>query len=152
MKATKIIKSYGPPPYGGGTTSTTLALHTAKGVSRVSSLINPENLEGRVPVKTMSGQSPRSLKHYCVDWNNDDIMEDTASSGYSKTSAKSKTIASGSSKIPANPKIIAIELFKLQQRLYQVACATTISIFYIHISPVPKNASCPGHGHLGFSL
>jgi hypothetical protein len=53
---------------------------------------------------------------------------DTASSNNPRALAKTQTIASGSSEIPANPQIIASELFNVQQRLYQVVSATTVSI------------------------
>jgi hypothetical protein len=55
------------PLFCTGTTSTALALHVGKVPSWASSLINPENLEGHVSIKTRSGQSLGSLKHYSVD-------------------------------------------------------------------------------------
>jgi hypothetical protein len=141
MKATKIIKGKGSPP----STSIALALHTSKGASRVSSLINLEGLGGRIPVKTMSSKSLGSLKDYCIRWNDADIM-DTASSGNPKVPTKTQTLASSSSEIPAKPRVIASEFFKVQQNLFQIADATTVSpllsLILSHISPQsPKMSS-----------
>jgi hypothetical protein len=52
--------------------------------------------------------------------------------------------------IPAKPITIASELFSIQQRLYRLANATSVSTFP-HISPVPENVGYPRYGHLGFS-
>jgi hypothetical protein len=83
-------------------------------------------------------------------WNVADVM-DTTSSGKKKTLAGTQTLAAGNPPpIPAKPMAIACELLSIQQRLYRVADATTVSI-YPYISPVPENAGCPGYGHSGFS-
>jgi hypothetical protein len=107
--------------------------------------MNPKLGKGRVSMKTMSGHSLGSLKQYCLDWNNSDPMEvDSASSR--------------SSEVPAKPKAIAKEFFKVQQSLSKVPDASTISNFLCltlfsqtYISPVLGNVGCPGLGHPGFS-
>jgi hypothetical protein len=105
-KATKIIKGkdYVPP------SSIAIELHTGKGASRVSSLVNPE-LEGHCPLQTTSGRSLGSLKDYCLKWNAADVM-DTTSSGKLKAPAKTQALAAGSPPdIPAKPRAIASEFF-----------------------------------------
>jgi hypothetical protein len=74
---------------------------------------------------------------------------DTTSSSKKKALARTQ-IADTPPAISAKPIAIASELFSIQQRLYRLAEATNVSICP-YISPVPKNVSCPGYGHLGFS-
>jgi hypothetical protein len=123
--------------------------HTSKGAARISSLINPE-LEGHAPLQTKSGNSLGYLKEYCLKWNVANVM-DTANSGKQKVPAGTQALIAGNpSDISAKPRAIASELFNIQQRLFLVSDATNISI-EPYISPVPKNAGCPEHGHPGFS-
>jgi hypothetical protein len=144
FKMTKIIKEKGVTPPA----STAMTLHTSKGAAWISSFYTLE-LDGRVSLWTKSDNSLGSLKEYCMRWNATDVM-DTSSSG-KKTLAGTQTLAAGNPPaIPAKPMAIASELFSIQQRLYRMADATTVSI-YPYISPVPKNAGCPGYGHSGFS-
>jgi hypothetical protein len=115
-----------------------LTLHTNKGATRISSLINPE-LEGCAPLQTKSGNSLGSLKEYCLKWNAADVM-DTASSGKLKAPAGTQSLAAGSPpKVPAKSRAIASELFSIQQRLFLVNNATIVSIspllVFSHISP-----------------
>jgi hypothetical protein len=123
-KITKIItkeKNATPPA------STAMTLHTSKGAARISSLISLA-LEGRAPLKTKSGNSLGSLKEYCLKWNAADVM-DTASFGKRKAPAETQAIVAGNpSDISAKPIAIASELFSIQQRLYLVANATTLSV------------------------
>jgi outer membrane biosynthesis protein TonB len=107
--------------------STTLTLHTSKGAARISSLINPK-LEGRAPLQTKSGNSLGSLKEYCLKWNAADVM-DTASSGKQKALVGTQVLVAGSpSDVPAKPRAIVGELFSIQQRLFLVSNATTVSV------------------------
>jgi hypothetical protein len=99
---------------------------------------------------TKSDNSLGSLKEYCIRWNAADVM-DIASSGQKKTLAGTQALAAGNP--PAyrpSPEPLPSELFSIQQRLYRMVDATTISI-YPYISPVPENAGYPEYGHLGFS-
>jgi hypothetical protein len=128
--------------------SSALALHFGKAAARPSFFETPE-LEGRISLLTKSDKSLGSLKEYCVKWNDANCM-DTASS-------KKKKLAEGSATgnladiLAAKPIAIASELLSIQQRLHLLADATNVSLFYIYISPVPKNVGCPGYGHPGFS-
>jgi hypothetical protein len=145
FKMTKIIKEKGVTPPA----STAMTLHTSKGAARISSFHTLE-LDGRVSLRTKSDNNLGFLKEYCMRWNAADVM-DTASSGQKKTLAETQALAAGNPPdIPAKPRAIASELFSIQQRLYRVADATTVSI-YPYISPVPENASCPEYGHSVFS-
>jgi hypothetical protein len=137
---TKIVKEKGATPPA----STAMTLHTSKGAARVSSFHTPD-LDGHVSLRTKSDNSLGSLKEYCMKWNA------TASSGQKKTLAGTQALATGNPPdISAKPRAIASELFSIQQRLYRVADATTVSI-YPYISLVHENAGCPEYGHPGFS-
>jgi hypothetical protein len=126
-----------------------MTLHTSKGAPWISSFHTLE-LDGRVSLRTKSDNSLGSLKEYCMRWNAVDVM-DTTSFGKKKTLAGTQTLAAGNPPaILAKPVAIASELFSIQQRLYRMANAITISI-YPYISRVPENVRCPGYGHLGFS-
>jgi hypothetical protein len=84
-----------------------------------------------------------------MKWNDADFV-DTASSSKKKALAGTQTVAIvNPSAIPAKPVAIASELFSIQQRLYRLADATTVSICP-YISLVPENAGCPEYGHPGF--
>jgi hypothetical protein len=118
--------------------SKALTLHAGKEAARISSLINPK-LEGRAPLQTKSGNSLGSHKEYCLIWNAADVM-DTASSDKLKAPAGTQSLAAGSPpEVLAKPRAIASELFSIQQRLFLVNDATTISIspllVFSHISP-----------------
>jgi hypothetical protein len=146
FKMTQIIKT-APAPAKTAPASSAMTLHTGKGAARVSSFHTPE-LEDRVSLQTKSDNSLGSLKEYCMKWNDADFV-DTASSGKKKTLAGTPA-PSNPDVIPAKPVAIASKLFSIQQRLYRLAEATNVST-YPYISPVPKNAGCPGYGHPGFS-
>jgi hypothetical protein len=76
---------------------------------------------------------------------------DTASSDKKKMPAGTQALVAGNpTNKPAKPIATANKLFSIQQRLFLVSNATTISI-HPYISPVPENAGCPGYGHSGFS-
>jgi hypothetical protein len=144
-KITKIIQEKSDTP----SASTAMTLHTDKGAAQMSSLINPE-LECRAPLKTKSGNILGSLKEYCLKWNAADVL-DTASIGKKKAPTGTQILLAGNpTDIPAKPIAIASELFSIQQRLFLVSNATTVSI-HPYISPVSKNAGGPEHGHSGFS-
>jgi hypothetical protein len=138
---TQIVKEkHVTPP-----ASSAMTLHTSKGAAWVSSFHTPE-LDGRVSLRTKSDNGLGSLKDYCMKWNDADFV-DTASSGKKKTLARTQA--------PGNPsailaKPIASELFSIQQRLYRLSEASTVSI-HPYISPVPENAFCLEYGHPGFS-
>jgi hypothetical protein len=141
---TQIIKEKGATP----PSSSAMTLHTSKGAAQISSFHIPE-LDGRVSLRTKSDNSLGSLKEYCMRWNDADVM-DTASSSKKKALARTQTIATGNPPaILAKPVAIASELFSIQQRLYRMADATTISI-YPYISPVPENVGCLEYRYPGF--
>jgi hypothetical protein len=75
----------------------------------------------------MSGKSLGSLKDYFIKWNTADIM-DTTSSGNPKAPAKTQALIAGGPEIPVKPRVIASEFFKVQQNLFQITDATTVSI------------------------
>jgi hypothetical protein len=65
---------------------------------------------------------------------------DTTSSGKLKAPAKTQALAAGGlPDIPAKPRAIASEFFQVQQKLYLISDATTVSISplltFSHISP-----------------
>jgi hypothetical protein len=96
-------------------------------------------IEGRVPVQTKSGKSLGSLKDYFLKWKAADVM-DTASFGNPKAPTKTQALAvGGPPEIPVKLRAIASELFKVQQNLFKIADATTVSIstplILSHISP-----------------
>jgi hypothetical protein len=105
-------------------------------------------LEGHVSLLTKSDKSLGSLKEYCVKWNDADSM-DTASSKNKKL-AKASATGDPADILAAKPIPIASKLLSIQQRLHLLADATNVSLFYIY-PPVPKNISCLGYGHPGFS-
>jgi hypothetical protein len=145
FKMTKIIKEKSATPPA----STAMTLHTSKGAARVSSF-NTAELDGRGPMQTKSGNSLDSLKEYYLMCNAADVM-DMASSGKKKAPAGTQALIVGNPPdIPARPRAIASELFSIQQRLYLVADANTVSI-YPYIFPVPENVGCLEYGHSGFS-
>jgi hypothetical protein len=101
-------------------------------------------------MQTKSGNNLDSLKEYCLMCNAADVM-DTTSSGKKKAPAETQALDTGNPPdILARPRAIASELFNIQQRLYLVADANTVSI-YPYISPVPENVGCTKYGHSGFS-
>jgi hypothetical protein len=126
-----------------------MTLHTSKGAARVSSFHTP-GLDGHVSLRTKSDNSLGSLKDYCMKWNDADFV-DTASFGKKKALAGTQTVTTGNPPaIPAKPVAIASELFSIQQRLYHVADATTVTT-YPYISLVHEDVGCLGYGHLGSS-
>jgi hypothetical protein len=128
--------------------SSTMSLHFGKAAARPSFFDTPE-LEGRVSLLTKSDKSLGSLKEHCIKWNDADSM-DTADSKNKKL-AKASATGNPTDILAAKPIPIASELLSIQQRLHLLADATNVSLFYIYISPVPKNVGCPGYGHPGFS-
>jgi hypothetical protein len=145
FKMTQIVKEKRVTPPA----SSAMTLHTSKGAARVSSFHTPE-LDGRVSLRTKSDNSLGSLKDYYMKWNDADFV-DTTSSSKKKALAGTQTAATGNPPaIPAKPVAIASELFSIQQRLYRLSEASTVSI-HPYISPVPENAGCPEYGHPGFS-
>jgi hypothetical protein len=70
-----------------------------------------------------------------MNWNDADFV-DTASSGKKKTLAGTQAPGNPAA-IPAKPVAIASELFSIQQRLYRLSEASTVSI-YPYISQSPK--------------
>jgi hypothetical protein len=128
--------------------SSALALHFAKAAARPS-FFEMLELEGRVSLMTKSDNSLGSLKEYCTKWNDADFM-DTASSQKKKL-AEALAIGNPADILAAKPIAIASELLSIQQRLHLLADATNVSLFYIYISPVPKNVGYPGYEHPRFS-
>jgi hypothetical protein len=128
--------------------SSALALHFGNAAARPSFFETPE-LEGRVSLLTKSDKSLGSLKEHCIKWNNTDSMDTTDS----KNKKLAEALATGNPTdiLAVKPIPIASELLSIQQRLHLLADATNVSLFYIYISPVPKNVGCPGYGHPGFS-
>jgi hypothetical protein len=128
--------------------SSALALHFGKAAARPS-FFDTTELEGHVSLLTKSDQSLGSLKEHCIRWNDADSM-DTADSK-SKKLAEASATGNPADILAAKPIPIACELLSLQQRLHLLADATNVSLFYIYVSPVPKNVGCPGYGQPGFS-
>jgi hypothetical protein len=82
---------------------------------------------------------------------------DTTSSGKQKASAGTQALAGGGPpEVPAKPRAIASELFNIQQRLFLVNDANTVSISSLlilgHISPQsPKMSAARNVGIRDFS-
>jgi hypothetical protein len=129
--------------------SSALALHFGKGAARPS-FFDTLELEGRVSLLTKRDKSLVSLKEHCIRWNDADSM-DTADSR-SKKLAEASATGNPADILAAKPVPIACELLSLQQRLHLLADATNVSLFYIYISPVPKNVGCPGYGSRDFPI
>jgi hypothetical protein len=53
---------------------------------------------------------------------------DTTSSSNPKAPAKTQALVAGGPEIPVKPRVIASEFFKVQQNLFQITDATTVSI------------------------
>jgi hypothetical protein len=113
-----------------------VALHHGRAASRPGYRTNffetPE-LEGIVPLETMSDQSLGSLKEQCVQWNEASCM-DTADSR-SKKMAEASATGNPADILAAKPIPIACEFLSLQQRLHKLADATNVSPFHLYRYP-----------------
>jgi hypothetical protein len=106
-----------------------LALHFGKAAAWPSFFDTPE-LEGRVSLLSKSDGSLGSLKEHCIRWNNANSM-DTADSRSRKLAEASAT-GNLADILAVKPVPIACELLSLQQRLYLLADATNVSLFYLY--------------------
>jgi hypothetical protein len=115
--------------------SSAMTLHFGKAAARPSFFETPE-LEGRISLLTKSDRSLRSLKEYCMKWNDADYM-DTASSKKKKL-AEALATGNPAAILAAKPIPIASALLSIQQRLHLLADATNISILLIYIPSLRK--------------